>query len=191
MTPKRKNAQDDIALIQRIATQDRRAVDILYARYSTGLFRFLVRYSKNEAIAEELVNEVFMEVWNNAARFEGRSSVSSWMFAIGRNKAISLQRKRSEAPLDEDYASSLEDDGDSPEVVMQKTDKAGQIKQCMAKLTEEHREVIDLVYYHEKSLKDVSEILDIPVNTVKTRLFNARKKLSEHLRNAQVDWGWP
>lgn len=183
--------QDDATLIKRIANKERLAVDVLYARYSTRLYRFLLRYVKNDAIAEELVSEVFIEIWTSAGKFKGQSAVSSWMFAIGRNKAISLLRKRSEDALEDDQAAKLEDASDSPETVLQKVDKAAQIKLCMEQLSTDHREVIDLIYYHEKSLKEVSQILDIPLNTVKTRLFNARKKLAEQLKNAGVDWGWP
>ena len=85
----------------------------------------------------------------------------------------------------------LEDEGDNPEVSLQKVNKAEQMRQCIAKLSAEHRTIIDLVYYHEKSINEVSEILDIPLNTVKTRMFYARKKLSELLQAAGIDRGWP
>jgi RNA polymerase sigma-70 factor (ECF subfamily) len=85
----------------------------------------------------------------------------------------------------------LEDEGDNPEVSLQKVNKAEQMRECIAKLSTEHRTIIDLVYYHEKSINEVSEILDIPLNTVKTRMFYARKKLSELLQAAGIDRGWP
>lgn len=185
------NETSDAELIKRIAAKDRMAVQVLYGRHHLRLFRFLIRFVRNEAIAEELVNEAFMEVWRSAGKFEGRSSPSSWIFAIGRNKALSVMRKRSESELDEDAAARIEDGADTPEVVAQKTDKAVLIKVCIDKLSAEHREVIDLVYYHERSVKEVSDIVGIPENTVKTRMFHARKKLSVLMAEAGVDRGWP
>ena len=80
---------------------------------------------------------------------------------------------------------------DNPEVVAQKTDKGALLRACMERLSDEHKTIIDLVYYHEMSIAEVSETVGIPQNTVKTRMFYARKKLSEFLMEAGVDRGWP
>lgn len=182
---------DDTELIGRIAKQDQTAVEVLYGRYQVRVFRFILRKVRSEAVAEELTNEVFMEVWRNASRFEGRSSLSSWILGIAHNRAISSLRKRRESELDEDSVGAIADDSDDPEVTAQKTDKGALLRQCMERLSDEHRTIIDLVYYHEKSIAEVAEIVDIPQNTVKTRMFYARKKLSEFLEEAGVDRGWP
>lgn len=182
---------DDTELIGRIAKQDQTAVEVLYGRYQVRVFRFILRKVRTEAVAEELTNEVFMEVWRNASRFEGRSSLSSWILGIAHNRAISSLRKRRESELDEDSVGAIADDSDDPEVTAQKTDKGALLRQCMERLSDEHRTIIDLVYYHEKSIAEVAEIVDIPQNTVKTRMFYARKKLSEFLEEAGVDRGWP
>jgi RNA polymerase sigma-70 factor (ECF subfamily) len=185
------NGNSDGELIARVASKDRVAIEVLYGRYQVRLFRFLVRLVRNEAVAEELTNETFLEIWRTAERFESRSSPSTWMFAIARNKALSLLRKRSEAELDDDAAMLIEDDSDTPEVAAQKGDKAALIRACLARLSTNHREVVELVYYHDKSIKEVSDIVGIPENTVKTRMFHARKKLSELMAEAGVDRGWP
>ena len=182
---------EDTELIKRIAKQDQTAVEVLYGRYQVRVFRFILRKVRSEAVAEELTNEVFMEVWRNASRFEGRSSLSSWILGIAHNRAISSLRKRREAELDDDAAGTIADDSDDPEVTAQKTDKGALLRQCMERLSDEHRTIIDLVYYHEKSIAEVAEIVEIPQNTVKTRMFYARKKLSEFLEEAGVDRGWP
>ncbi|MGI9410349.1 MAG: sigma-70 family RNA polymerase sigma factor, partial [Hyphomicrobiaceae bacterium] len=127
----------------------------------------------------------------NAARFEGRSTLSSWILGIAHNRAVSSLRKRREAALDEDAANTIADDADDPEVSAQKADKGALLRICMERLSDEHRTIVDLVYYHEKSIAEVSEIVGIPQNTVKTRMFYARKKLSEFLMEAGVDRGWP
>lgn len=184
-------AATDQELIDRIARQDRAAVEVLYARHQVRIYRFIMRFVRNEAIAEELVNEVFLDIWRRAGRFEGRSSVSTWMLAVARNKAISLLRKRTEDGLDERMAENIRDTGDDPEIAAQKGDKGMIIRQCMDGLSAEHREVVDLVYYHEKTVREVSEITGTSEGTVKTRMFYARKHLGELLTEAGVDRGWP
>lgn len=184
-------ADSDKELIARIAARDQTAMSALYARHHVRLYRYLVRLMRNEAMAEELMNEVFMECWRKADSFEGRSAVSTWLTTIAHNRAVSVLRKRSDAPLDEDYAAQIADEEDTPEVVSQKRDKAEIMRECMNSLSADHREIIDLVYYHDKSVAEVAEIANIPVNTVKTRMFYARKKLAELMREAGLDRGWP
>ena len=111
--------------------------------------------------------------------------------AIARNKAYSMRRRPQAAELDEAKAEALVDTDDDPEVAAQKKDKGDALRACIQRLSVEHREVIDLVYYHEKSIDEVAEIVGIPENTVKTRVFYARKKLSEMLATAGIDRGWP
>ena len=183
-------ARDD-EIIRRIAAKDQSAIEALYASHQVRVYRFILRRVRSEAVAEELVNEVFMEIWRNAAKFEGRSSLSSWMLAIAHNRAISAMRRRREEAMDEETAAAIPDEGDTPEVEAQKGDKGALIRQCIGQLSDDHGAVIDLVYYHEMSVGEVAEVLGVPANTVKTRLFHARKKLSELLSHAGVDRGWP
>jgi RNA polymerase sigma-70 factor, ECF subfamily len=182
---------DDRQLITRIAGRDQSALRTLLGRHQLRVYRFVLRIVRREAVAEEVTNEVFLEAWRNAGNYEGRSSVGTWLLSVAHNRAVSALRKRREESWDEDAAGNLEDDSDTPEVSMQKAGKAEQMRNCIGQLTAEHRTIIDLVYYHEKSINEVSEILDIPVNTVKTRMFYARKKLSELLQAAGIDRGWP
>jgi RNA polymerase sigma-70 factor (ECF subfamily) len=100
-------------------------------------------------------------------------------------------RKRRESAWNEEAAAEIPDTDDDPEVVAQKADKSVQLRRAMDQLSPEHREIIDLVYYHEMSIAEVSEVVRIPENTVKTRMFYARKRLSEILKTAGVDRGWP
>jgi RNA polymerase sigma-70 factor, ECF subfamily len=155
------------------------------------VYRFVLRLVRNEASAEDLISEVFLDVWRQADRFEGRSAVSTWLLAIARFKALSSMRRRPDEELDEEAAGAIEDTSDTPEVSLQKKDKSGLLRKCLEQLSREHREVIDLVYYHEKSIEEVAEIVGIPEATVKTRMFYARKKLSELLKAAGLDRGWP
>jgi RNA polymerase sigma-70 factor, ECF subfamily len=181
----------DEVLIGRIANGDRLAMQVLYARYHVRVFRFVVRMVRDEAMAEDLISEVFLDVWRQAGRFEGRSTVSTWMLAIARFKALSALRRRLDGELDEETASAIEDPTDDPEIALEKKDKSAMIRKCLVGLSAEHREIIDLVYYHEKSVGEVAEIVGIPENTVKTRMFYARKRLAELLKAAGIERGWP
>jgi RNA polymerase sigma-70 factor, ECF subfamily len=185
-----QTTSDDV-LIGRIAQGDRLAMQVLFARHHVRVYRFVLRLVSDPATAEDLISEVFLDVWRQADRFEGRSAVSTWMLAIARFKALSALRKRSDKELDEETAAAIEDPSDDPEVSVQKKDKSAALRTCLTALSPEHREIIDLVYYHEKSVEEVAEIVGIPENTVKTRMFYARKKLAELLKTAGVERGWP
>jgi len=184
-------APADEALIGRIARGDRLAMQVLFARHHVRIYRFVLRLLRDEMAAEDVIGEVFLDVWRQASRFEGRSAVSTWLIAIARFKALSLLRKRREDGLDDETAESIEEPSDDPEQALAKLDKGEKLRKCLAGLSREHREVIDLVYYHEKSVEEVAQIIGIPQNTVKTRMFYARKKLGELCRMAGIDRGWP
>ena len=185
------SAADDIDLIRRMAARDQSAMSVLYARHSVRVYRFLVRITRIEATAEEIMNEVFLEAWRTAEAFQGRSSVSTWLMAIAHHRAVSVLRKRSEYAMDEAALAACPDEADTPEVATQKRNKAEIMRACMDQLSPEHRSIIDLVYYHDKSVVEAAEISGMPVATVKTRMFYARKKLSELMREAGLDRGWP
>ena len=184
-------ATSDEVLIGRIAKGDRLAMQVLFARHHVRVYRFVLRLVGNPSVAEDLISEVFLDVWRQADRFEGRSAVSTWMLAIARFKALSALRKKPDQELDDEAAEAIEDTSDNPEVALAKKDKGAVLRQCLAKLSQEHREIIDLVYYHEKSIEEVAQIVKIPENTVKTRMFYARKKLAELLQAAGIERGWP
>jgi RNA polymerase sigma-70 factor (ECF subfamily) len=184
-------ATSDEVLIGRIANGDRLAMQVLFARHHVRVFRFVVRLVRNETTAEDLISEVFLDVWRQAGRFEGRSAVTTWLLSIARFKALSALRRRPDEELDEETAGAIEDPSDDPEVALEKKDKSRIIRKCLTGLSAEHREIIDLVYYHEKSVEEVAEIVGIPENTVKTRMFYARKKLAELLKAAGIERGGP
>jgi RNA polymerase sigma-70 factor (ECF subfamily) len=184
-------ATSDEVLIGRIASGDRLAMQVLFARHHVRVYRFVLRLVRDQSSAEDLISEVFLDVWRQAGRFEGRSAVSTWLLAIARFKALSALRRKPDEVLDEEAAAAIEDPGDDPEAVLAKKDKSAIIRKCLEGLSVEHREIIDLVYYHEKSVEEVAEIVGIPANTVKTRMFYARRKLAELLKAAGMERGWP
>jgi RNA polymerase sigma-70 factor, ECF subfamily len=174
----------DEMLVERIAAGDKLAMQVLFARHRTSVYRWLYRFVGNETVAEDLLNDVFLDVWQQAGRFEGRSAVTTWLLSIARFKALSARRRRTDAPLDETIETTVADSADDPEMVLQKKSRSELVGQALTNLSPDHREIIDLVYYHEKSIEDCALILGIPAGTVKTRMFYARKKLAELVQEA-------
>ena len=182
--PAAPETSSDEMLIRRIAQGDQLAMRTLFGRHRIPLYRWLLRLVGDEALAEDLLSDVFLDVWRQAAAFEARSSVSTWLLAIARYKALSARRRPKDAELDEEIASSVADPADDPEVVLQKKTRAELLHHSLACLSPEHGEVIDLVYFHGKSVKEVAKIVGVPTATVKTRMFYARKKLADFVAAA-------
>jgi RNA polymerase sigma-70 factor (ECF subfamily) len=176
----------DEVLVEAIARGERDAMDRLYARHHVGVFRFVVRLTGNAVLAEDIVSDVFLSVWRQAAAFKARSKVSTWLLAIARYKSVSAMRERNEQ-LDDRAAAEIEDIADSPEVAVGKSRRDLILRRCLSQLSPLHREVIDLVYYHEKSVEEVARIVGAPAGTVKTRMFYARRQIQDLLTAAGVE----
>jgi RNA polymerase sigma-70 factor, ECF subfamily len=174
------NADSDENLIKAIAAGDEGAMRTLYARHNVRVFRFISRLVTEPGTAEDLVSEVFIDVWSQAGRFEGRSQVTTWILSIARFKALSAlhRRRRRDAELGEAAMELIEDATDSPEQTVLNSDLSAQLRTCLSQMSQEHREVIDLVYYREKTIEEVADIMGTPKNTVKTRMHYARKRLA-------------
>jgi RNA polymerase sigma-70 factor, ECF subfamily len=173
------HAPSDETLVRSIAKGDRDAMRLLFTRHNVRVFRFLLRIVGHHAAAEDLLNEVFLVIWQGAERFEGRSQVLTWILSIARFKALSMLRRRSCAALDDNIAAAIEDPSADPEVAAQGSERSALLKACINELSAPRRQVVDLVYYHEQSVEDVARIIGIPQNTVKTRMFHARKCIAE------------
>jgi RNA polymerase sigma-70 factor, ECF subfamily len=174
----------DETLIMRIAAADQVALRALFARHEGCVYRFLVHMVQDERLAEELLGDVFLDVWRHAVKFEARAAVSTWLLAIGRHKALSALRRRRDVNLDDKMAGAIPDPGDDPEVVLQKKDTSEVLRKCVAALSAAQGQIIDLVYYHGKTIREVARTVGIPEATVKTRMFYARKNLAEMVRAA-------
>lgn len=177
-TPDRAGYDDarDFALVRRIARQDRAALEELYRLYHRRLARFLTRVTYRYELAEEVINDTLWIVWKQADAFRGASRVSTWIVGIAYHRALATLRHASVRPsLAEDF-----DRGDT-------TDPAAGIEQrdlldhALATLPAEQRLVLELTYYLGHSCEEIAAITDAPVNTVKTRMFHARRKLRELL----------
>ena len=159
----------DERLVEQVAAGDRVAMQVLYARHHLRVYRFVLRIVNDAATAEDLTSDAFLDVWKDASRFKGRSQVSTWLLSIARYKALAALRRRTNDPLDDEIACSIPDETDGPEAILEKQSESAALRECLTQLSPAHREIIDLVYYHEKSIAEVAEIIGAPRNTVKTR----------------------
>jgi RNA polymerase sigma-70 factor, ECF subfamily len=177
-------ATSDEMLLESIAAGEKAAMHVLYARHNVRVYRFILRIVGDTSVAEDLVSQVFLDVWRTAGQFEGRSQVSTWMLAIARFKALTALRNRRHEDIEQEEVLQIADTGDTPETAMDRRQTSSTLRKAIAQLSPAHREIIDLVYYHEKSVEEVGQIIGIPQATVKTRMFYARKHLAELLKDA-------
>jgi RNA polymerase sigma-70 factor, ECF subfamily len=184
--PRAAQTIPDEALMARIVNFDRSAMHMLYARHHVRVYRFALRVLRDRALSEDVVSDVFFEVWRSADQFEGRSAVSTWLLGIARLKAFSALKRCPEEELDERAANTIEDPADDPASSLERKETDSVLRECLSGLPRGHREIIDLVYFHEKSIAEVAEIVGIPRNTVKTRMFSARKRLATMLQAAGI-----
>jgi RNA polymerase sigma-70 factor (ECF subfamily) len=179
-------ATTDEMLLERIAEGDRTAMHILYSRHNVRVYRFVLRSVRDATTAEDIVSQVFLDVWRTASQFEGRSRVSTWLLSIARFKALTALRQRRHEDIDQENVREIADGADTPESSLDRSNVSAILRACIAKLSPAHREIIHLVYYHEKTVEEAGEIIGIPQSTVKTRMFYARKQLAELLKGAGV-----
>jgi RNA polymerase sigma-70 factor (ECF subfamily) len=169
----------DDTLIAQIADGRHEAMRTLFLRHRLYVYRFIRRMVGDEAAAEDLLSDVFLEVWREAARFGGRSAVATWLLGIARHKSLSALRQRTDAQLDEADAAGIADPADDAEIVVAHRLRAEALRDAIAALPFAQREVIDLVYYHGRSIREAAGILGTCEATVKTRMFYARKRLAQ------------
>src|SRR5438105_15393444 len=180
-------ATSDEMLLERIAKGDRTAMHVLYSRHNVRVYRFILRMVRDVTLAEDLVSQVFLDVWRTARQFEGRSQVSTWLLSIARFKALTSLRQRRHEDIDQEDVRQIADEADTPEASLDRSNTRAILRACVAKLSPAHRKIINLVYYHDKSVEEVGEIIGIPQSTVKTRMFYARKQLADLLKGAGID----
>lgn len=182
-----KQLSDEV-LLELVSKKDQKAFSQLYMRYQPRLVRHCSRVLRDDiAQVADLVDEAMFDVWRSAENFAGRSKPSTWIYSIARNKVISWLRKTSEYSLeDESLLEAMIDPSANPHEELAMDDMKQQLLRLMDQLTEEHREVLKLTYFEDKLVKEVAEILNISENTVKTRMFYARKRLAQLLEKAGI-----
>ncbi|WFU78219.1 sigma-70 family RNA polymerase sigma factor [Bradyrhizobium sp. CIAT3101] len=181
-----EDASDEM-LLKNVAEGDKAAMHIIFARHRERVSRFIQRLARNPAVVDDLVNQVFLDVWRSANRFENRARVATWLFSIARFKAIGTWRERTHEDLDQADALGVVDAQDTPDMALDREETKSILRACIDKLSPAHREIIELLYYREKSVAEVSGMIGIPQATVKSRIFYARKRLARNLTEAGFD----
>jgi len=180
-----ERAEHDALLLKKIADGDRDAFTELYKRFQPRLIKFCSRMLKNDvALAADMADEAMIEVWKAAGSFSGLCQPSTWIHSIARFRMIGYLRKNKEVLADDNFEQlNIEDSDLLPEEEMVISERNQQLVDDIGKLSDKHKEVIELVYFRELSIRDISEMLDVSENTVKTRMFYARKHLKSILSN--------
>ena len=174
--------QSDENLIEAIAEGDPVAMRTLYQRHCAFLKRSVLRLTDDVSSVDDIVSEAFLDVRRRAGTFEGRSQVTTWLLAIVRHKAHSMLRRGGAVQLDEDVAETIEDPSDDPEITVIKLRRDALVQRCL--------QIVDLIYYQEKSVRQVSHLIGIPQSTVKTRMFYARNRIARQLGKEGVNRAW-
>ncbi len=177
----------DQQLLELIAKQrDRDALSELYQRFKQTVGSFLKRKTCEDKLVDEVYNDVMLIVWDNASKFRGESKVSTWIFGIAYHTSLTHNRKelRHSQDCDNQMSGSLSSLVDDNNLEQQIVDKAS-MRSAIGKLSQQHKIVIELAYFYGHNLQEISDLLGCPLNTVKTRLFHARKQLKQSIEMEQ------
>jgi RNA polymerase sigma factor (sigma-70 family) len=176
----------DALLLERVAAKDRSAFQELYQRYYQRLFGFIFKLTRRPEVVEEALNDTLLAVWKGASSFAGRSRPSTWILGIAHRQALkSLSRVR-RAERDTEIAPE-EAPPEGPESLAARRELASTLGRALAQLPVEQRAVVELTYYHGCSYAEIAGIVGCPVNTVKTRMFHARRRLRGLLAAVGID----
>lgn len=177
---------EEMGLVVAVRARDLRAFEQLYRRYQPRLARFVGTLVRRPPLVEEVVNDTLMVLWQKAGDFSGASRLSTWLFAIAYRKAVRA-RTRDDLPEDDKDVAALPDPG-MPDAALSQDLTQNALRRAMAGLSAEHRAVVDLTYFHEIGYREIAEILGCPVDTVKTRMFHARRHLRRAMAGELADW---
>lgn len=183
----RRERDSDTQLIARVSAGDRHAFEELYRLYRVRLGRFLGNLVRHPHLAEEVLDDTLLVVWERAAGFKGESKLSTWIFAIAYRKAMKALR-RYDAPVDDPEAENRVSSEAGPEQAFGQARLHALLRQAMGELSPEHRGVVELTYFNDLSYREIAEIMGCPVDTVKTRMFYARRHLRQRLDGELPDW---
>jgi RNA polymerase sigma factor (sigma-70 family) len=173
---------DEYTLLRRIADKERGAFEEFYTLYYRRLFSYLFKLTRRAEMVEEVLNDVMMVIWRKAASFDGRSRPSTWIFGIAYHKAMKAlaQRRPAERAADDREAPEPVDH-DEPERLLVRRELATTLNRALLAISAEQRAVVELTYYYGLSYQEIATIVRCPVNTVKTRMFHARRRLRDLL----------
>jgi len=183
----RAAASDDRELLARVASRDLQAFERLYRIYQPRLTRFLTTLLKRPHLIEEVLDDTMMVVWQTADRFRGSSKPSTWIFAIAYRKAHKAKQRWPDPVEEPDFDTRASEDPLPDEELGHQRLHVSLMK-AMDHLSADHRAVVDLTYFHGLGYREIAEIVDCPVDTVKTRMFHARRRLKQAMGGRLEDW---
>jgi RNA polymerase sigma-70 factor (ECF subfamily) len=183
----RDSRASDALLIERILVRDIGAFEELYRIYCPRLTRFLSKLVQRPQIVEEVMNDTLMVVWDKADSFNGASKLSTWIFGIAYRKAMKALRKQDE-PVEDPWADQRVSLDLSPEDELGRHRAQVLLHRAIAELSPDHRAVVEFTYFHEMGYREIADIMGCPVDTVKTRMFHARRHLKRRLSGELPDW---
>jgi RNA polymerase sigma-70 factor (ECF subfamily) len=167
---------DLVALLQRTARGDRGAFTELYRTLERPMFRFIQSKLNDPHEAADILNEVFMEIWRTSGRFEGRSTVKTWIFGIAYRKTMDHFRKHRRVTVSDDIPEQVDESPDAL-ACLAAAEEAEHVRHCLGTLSADHRAVIELAFYEDLSYGEIAGITGAPEGTIKTRVFHAKKLL--------------
>jgi RNA polymerase sigma factor (sigma-70 family) len=182
-----RSRDEDLRLIARVRAGDMKAFEQLYRAYHPRLTRFLLTIVRRPQIVEEVLSDTMLVVWERAAAFQGASKLSTWIFAIAYRKAMKAMRRQDEPQASPDLGDLISDDL-GPEEETRQHQAALRLAEAMEELSPEHRTVLTLTYYRELGYRDIAAVMNCPIDTVKTRMFHARRHLKRRLAGDLADW---
>lgn len=183
----RPAAPDERELLARVSRGDLQAFERLYRLYQPRLTRFLTTLLKRPQLIEEVLDDTMMVVWQSADRFRGSSKPSTWIFAIAYRKAHKAKARWPEPVEDPEFDTRVSEDP-LPDEDLHHARLHDSLMKAMDQLSADHRAVVDLTYFHGMGYREIAEIVDCPVDTVKTRMFHARRRLRQAMSGRLEDW---
>lgn len=168
------------ALLAAIEGGSENALEQLYRAVHAQVYAFALKQVRDPIEAADVLNEVMLEVWRNAARFEGRSKALTWILGITHHKSIDVLRRRRGETIAEPDPEIPDSDFDLHQALTC-TENAEWLRRCLARLSDAHRAVIHLAFFDDLGYHEIAAIVDCPVGTVKTRMFHAKRLLKECL----------
>jgi len=173
---RRRSPQDEVALISQIVRGDVTAFETLFRRYYPRLRRFLEQMTRRPQLVDEILNDTMLVVWRKAATFNQRSKVSTWIIGIALRRSLKAIERFDEA-IDFDPDAAIAPVESGPEGQLLRHEMRARLGDALRSLSVEHRTVVELTYFEGYTYREIAEIVGCPVDTVKTRMFHARRRL--------------
>jgi len=183
----RPSGLEELELLDRVRARDLHAFERLYRIYQPRLARFLFNLVQRPQLVEEVLDDTMMVVWQTAERFRGTSKLSTWIFAIAYRKALKARIRWPDPVPDEPFDTRVSSDP-GPDEQLQHRHLHDALIAAMDQLSADHRAVVDLTYFQGLGYREIAEVMNCPVDTVKTRMFHARRRLKQVISGSLPDW---